>query len=151
MDKSSKTPNYGENILLKTDTTGKVIYGSIEALIKEIQAGTGIRVAWEFDIDNDGLPEVEHWVDANFLTIMNGHVFNQIQPIYQQIPKFDIPQIAIVASSVMWSAVVGTNGKLLSRFIIPDLDKIEDENVRATYAKHAEVTETLTATTWAKR
>lgn len=151
MDKSSKTPNYGENIILKTDTTGKVIYGSIEALIKEIQAGTGIRVAWEFDIDNDGVPEVEHWVDANFLTIMNGHVFNQIQPIYQQIPKFDIPQIAIVASSVMWSAVVGTNGKLLSRFIIPDLDKIEDENVRATYAKHAEVTETLTATTWAKR
>jgi len=140
-----------DKILLKTDSEGKVSQGSIEALIKAIQAGTSIRVGWEFDINNDGIMEVEHWIDAGFLTIMNGHVFNQIEPIYQQIPKMDIPQIEINASSVMWTGVVGTNGKLLSRFVIPDLDKIEDENVRAAYAKHAIVQETIVPTMWAKK
>jgi len=139
------------NLLLKTDSQGKISYGTIETLTKQIQAGAAIRVGWEFDINNDGIPEVEHWVDAAFLTIMNGHIFNQIQPIYQQIPKADIPQIEIAASSVMWTGVIGTNGKLLSRFIIPDLDKIEDENVRTAYAKHAEIKETIVPTMWTKK
>jgi len=82
-------------VLLKTDFNAAVTEGSIEHLISEINDGASIRLGWEMDFDGDQKPDLTHWVDAEFLSVLNGHVFNQIRPIYQQIPKRDIPQIII--------------------------------------------------------
>ena len=73
---------------------------------------------------------MEHWIDASFISVLNGHVFNQIQPIYRQIPKQEIPQIQIINSNMQWAGIIGTNGKLISRYIIPDLHLIKEEAIR---------------------
>ncbi len=135
-------------ILLQTDFKGTVVAGSMGRLLQKVRAGKKLRIGWQLDFDKDGAANVEHWIDAEFITILDGHVFNQIGPIYRQIPKEEIPQVQIRNSNMQWTAIIGTNGKLLSRYIIPDLHLIEDEEVRAKLAPRTEVTERLVATTW---
>ena len=43
--------------------------------------GESIRIGWQLDFNEDKIPDLEHWIDGKFLTIMNGLVFNQIEPI----------------------------------------------------------------------
>lgn len=136
-------------VVLKTDFNGAVSYGSIETLITEIKAGKSLRVGWQLDFDNDGKSDLEHWIDADFISILNGHVFNQIKPIYIQSPIKDIPQVKIMFSDMKWTGVIGTNGKLLSRYIVPNLDRIEDEKLQEKMLKKAMVKETIVATMWA--
>ena len=135
-------------VVLKTNFEGEVIEGSIDRLINKIQEGYELRIGWQLDFDQDGQSDLEHWIDANFISILNGHVFNQIEPIYQQIPKKEIPQVQIVNSSMKWTGVIGTNGKLISRYIIPDLHLIEDEAIRERFEKIAEIKERIVATVW---
>ena len=138
-------------ILLKTDFEGKVIEGSIEKLIENIRAGEKIRVGWNLDFNNDAKSDLEHWIDANFISILNGHVFNQIEPIYAQGPNFDLPQIEIGNSNIKWTAIIGTNGKLISRFVNPDLDKITDETQRKQMEMMSKINEELVETIWVKQ
>ncbi|MEM1219418.1 MAG: hypothetical protein AAGH79_10915 [Bacteroidota bacterium] len=134
--------------VLKTDADGQVIEGSVEGLIDKINAGYAVRVSWGFDMDKDGQIDLVHWVDAEFISILNGHVFTQIAPIYKQSPKLEIPQVQISTSSVQWTGIIGTNGKLVSRYIIPDIDRIEDQELRAMMEKRAAAKERMVATTW---
>ncbi len=135
-------------VVLKTNFEGQVIEGSIDRLINKIHEGYELRIGWQLDFDQDGQSDLEHWIDANFISILNGHVFNQIEPIYQQIPKKEIPQVQIVNSSMKWTGVIGTNGKLISRYIIPNLYSIEDKNIREIFEKRAEIKERTVATIW---
>lgn len=137
------------SILLKTDFEGNIESGSIENLISEIQKGSKIRVGWKIDLNKDGSADLEHWIDANFLSILNGHVFNQIEPIYKQLPKSNIPQVEIIESTMMWTGIIGTNGKLISRYIIPELLQIEDDNLYDAMAKQTAIKEKMVATVWA--
>lgn len=136
------------NIVLKTNFDGEVVSGSIDSLISEIQKGKELRIGYQLDFDKDGKSDIEHWIDADFISILNGHVFNQIEPIYRQIPKKEIPQIQILSSEMQWTGIIGTNGKLISRYIIPNVDLIEDENVRSRMEKTTEVKERMVATIW---
>lgn len=136
-------------IVLKTNFEGKVEYGAIDSLISKIGEGAEVRIGWQLDFDSDGKSDLEHWIDAQFISVLNGHVFNQIEPIYRQIPNDDIPQILIINSNMKWTAIIGTNGKMLSRYIIPDLELIEDENIRAQMKKRTEIRESIVATIWA--
>jgi len=135
-------------VLVKTNTEGKVIEGSIESLIQAIQEGNNIRVGWSLDFNKDGKPNVEHLVDAKFLTILSGHVFNQIDPIFAQAPNAKIPQIQIGNNDIKWTAVIGTNGVLMSRFIIPNIKDQEDENYKKQLETMSQVNENLVATSW---
>ncbi len=134
--------------LVSTDFEGKVVSGSIEALIEEVQAGKAIRVGWKLDFDGDQVADLEHWVNADFLTVMEGHVFHQITPIYRQIPKSEIPQIEIVNSPMQWTGIIGTNGKLVHRYLLEDIDSIEDEFVRNQMRARCEIKERIVATMW---
>jgi len=134
--------------VLKTDFEGQVSEGSIEKLIEEIQAGKSVRVGWQLDFDKDGIPDVEHWIDANFISILNGHVFNQIDAIHRQVPKKDIPQVELVNSTMMWMGIIGTNGKLIHRYILENFDDVEDEKILVMLEKQAEIKETMVATIW---
>jgi len=93
---------------------------------------------------------LEHWVDAEFISILGGHVFTQIAPIFRQVPDWDGPQIKIIQSEMQWTALIGTNGKLLSRFIIPNIDQFPNMDVREQLAAQTEVTERMVWTTWAR-
>ena len=107
-------------------------FASIENLIQSIQLGNPLRIGRLPDSNGNNKPQLEYWIDANFITILNGHEFNQIDPINMQISKLDPLQVTIVNSPQMRTTIIGTNGKLLSRFNIPDLEKIEMKK----FAKH---------------
>jgi len=70
---------------------------------------------------------LEHWIEGEFLTIMNGHGFNQIRPIYAKAPMAEIPQVELCNSPLQWTGIIGTNGKLKSSYIFPDIEKVEDD------------------------
>ena len=114
-------------ILVATDFDGKVTTGSIENLIAEIRKGKPVRVGWQLDFDGDKNSDFDHWVNADFITILGGHVFTQIETIFIQGPNPKIPQVEIYPSTSQWTALIGTNGKLLNRFIMDDPPPIYDE------------------------
>ncbi len=138
-------------ILLKTDFEGKVTEGSIKTLIENIEKGASIRIGWQLDFNEDKIPDLEHWIDAKFLTIMSGHVFNQIEPIYAQAPMTEIPQVEISDSPLQWTAIIGTNGKLKSRYIFPNIEKIDDEQGRKNLKEMTQISERMVQTIWAKK
>ncbi|WP_036154311.1 hypothetical protein [Maribacter forsetii] len=144
---------YGQEsqILLKTDFDGKVTEGSLKTLIENIEKGESIRIGWQLDFNEDKIPDLEHWIDGEFLTIMNGHVFNQIQPIYAQAPMVEIPQVEISNSPLQWTAIIGTNGKLKSRYIYPDIEKEEDEEERKYLQEITQINERMVQTIWVKK
>ncbi len=135
-------------VLVKTNIEGEVIEGSIESLISAIQEGSKIRVGWSMDLNKDGDPDLEHWIDANFISILGGHVFNQIDPIFRQIPKLNIPQVQIKESDMQWTGIIGTNSKLIHRYIIPNLDQIDDELMRSQLEKRTAIKEMMVSTIW---
>ncbi len=137
-----------QKIVLKTDFDGNITEGSIEQLIQKIQVGHDVRVGWHLDFDEDKQSDLEHWVDADFISILNGHVFTQISPIYAQIPNPEIPQIEILESTKRWTAVIGTNGLLLSRYLINDVYNVEDKNIQKYLVDAATIKERRVATVW---
>lgn len=52
---------------------------------------------------------------------------------------------------MQWTGIIGTNGKLISRYIIPDLLLIENEEVRERMEKTAAIKERMVATIWVVR
>ena len=116
-------------IVVATNFDGQVVSGSIDDLIQEIRKGKAVRVGWQLDFNQDKKSDFDHWVPAEFITILNGHVFTQIPPIFAQGPNLDIPQVQIFSSPTQWTAVLGTNGKLLNRFITEtptNFDELEE-------------------------
>ena len=144
-----------DKTIFKTDLEGKIISGSVDQLVKEIQQGAEIRVGWQHDLDKDGEPDLEHWIDANFISILGGHVFTQIDPIYRQSPKMEVPQVEITTSEMKWTGIIGTNGKLVSRYIIPNMDKLlentSDEKLIQKLMKQVELRERIVSTIWVAR
>ncbi len=110
------------DIVLATDFDGNVTNGSKATLIDYIREGKPIRVGWQLDFNGDKIPDFDHWVEASFITILDQEVFTQIDPIYAQGPNRKVPQVEIYPDNTRWTAVIGTNGKLLNRFIQDDKD-----------------------------
>ena len=114
------------DIVLATDFDGNVTKGSKAALIDYIREGKPVRVGWQLDFNGDKKPDFDHWVEATYITILEEEVFTQIDPIYAQGPNRKVPQVEIYPDGTKWTAVIGTNSKLLNRFIqnnedIPEL------------------------------
>jgi len=113
-------------IVLETDFDGNVVKGSKENLIEEIRNGNVVRVGYQLDFNDDKKPDFDHWLEAEFITILKNDVFTQIRNINAQIPKMDIPQIDIIPSNLMWTAILGTNGKLINRYVYPEPEYEKD-------------------------
>ena len=132
------------NIVFSTDFDGEVISGSKEQLIAHIRDGKAVRVGWQLDFDRDNQSDLDHWIEANFITILEGEVFVQIDPIYAQGPNAGIPQVEIFPDNTKWTAIIGTNGKLLNRFVqeedsTPEL--VFDESLGLSEAEKTEIIE----------
>ena len=130
------------NLVLQTDFDGQVVSGSKDQLISDLRTGKPVRVGWQLDFDNDGNPDLEHWVDATFITILEGEVFTQVDPIYAQGPNAEIPQVEIFPDDTKWMAIIGTNSKLLNRFIQNESDIHEivfDDSINLTKEEKMEV------------
>jgi hypothetical protein len=60
----------------------------------------------------------------------------------------EIPQIKIKASKLKWTAVIGSNGKLMSRYIYADVKDVEDNSERKYLEGLLEVSERIVPTIW---
>lgn len=108
-------------IVLETDFEGNVVNGSKSELIKKIREGKPVRIGWQLDFNKDKEPDFDHWMDAEFITILGDDVFTQIRNINLQVPKTDIPQVDIIPVNTMWTAILGTNSLLVNRYVYGEL------------------------------
>jgi len=142
-------------VVLKTDFDGAVTEGSIDELIKNIQEGATIRLGWQIDFNQDTITDIEHWVTAEFLTIMNGHVYNQVNTINQQSPMPDNVGLTSVGNS--WRAIISTKGIMQHLYDFKELPKIGGMNGEEISEKQQKeiidnllkMQEDKVATTWA--
>ena len=111
---SAVLPAPKTTVLLERNRDGEVLQGSMERLLKAARAGAELRVGWSFPFGTDRA--LEHWADAGFLTIWNGHVFAQIRDIHTQGPVIDQPAIHLGVEPHGWGAILGSNGTLTSVF-----------------------------------
>ena len=88
------------------DENGEKLTGSKDALIAAIRSGKQVRLGWKM---GNGVNTVEHFADAQMVTIMNGEVYAQITPIISQSPKFNKNTITFNAG-MKWSMIACTNG-----------------------------------------
>lgn len=123
---SEAQPAHGETsnaytIIYEADSEGNAIAGDLKSLKVHIQNGNPIRIGWILEFPNPQTQELmvlEHWADAGFVTLLNGHVFAQINPIFQQGPNFgDPPQVYLLNNHPDgWVAIVGTTGTMRQKF-----------------------------------
>jgi len=108
-------------IIYEADKTGNAISGNLEILLNYVQNGNPIRVGWVLKFkhpQNDSIVEMQHWADAGFITTLNGHVFAQINSIYQQGPAVsDPPGVFLVNDKPHgWTAIIGTTGIMKQKY-----------------------------------
>lgn len=113
-------------IVYEANAEGQVVDGSLDELLDLVNSGNPLRVGWTIKgalpDPKGGAPtpvEFNHWADANFITILNGHVFSQVKPIFQQGPSFDTPPAVFLTSDLpnSWISIIGTTGVMQQKFI----------------------------------
>ncbi len=113
-------------ILFETNFNGET-QGSLEKLIEHVRSGTEIRVGWAMDFDGDGLADVEHWAPCEFISVYDGHVYNQIRNIHQQSPGPGGMKIS--GKENYWYALIGTDGIMQHKFILEQKPVLDFEGV----------------------
>ena len=101
--------------MLVVDQGGEVLSGSLDDLVEAVHAGAPIRVGWELAFnmpDEEEARRLVHWTDAGFVSTWQGHVFAQIDDIYQQGPIMDEPGIHLIPGPHGWTAILGTTGEM---------------------------------------
>ena len=92
------------------DENGERISGSKDKLLQLVHQGRPIRIQWPIrDV-------LFHYMDGNFITVMNGEVFAQTHGIIRQLPDRETrKRIALDASEQShWHAILATTGELRS-------------------------------------
>ncbi len=123
---SAQTTSNAYDIIYSADKDGNAVNGKIENLIEHVKSGNPIRVGWtlKFPHPVTGKPtEMLHWADAGFITILDGHVFAQIKPIYEQGPGFETPPSVYLTQNKPngWVAIIGTTGMVRQKFDVESL------------------------------
>jgi hypothetical protein len=114
-------------VIYEADKDGNRISGNLETLVQLVRSGNPIRVGWEMELLNptdESTYILEHWSDAGFISIHQGHVFAQIPSIYGQgssavQPEFNQdPSMFLVNNKAHgWVAIVGTTGLLRQKML----------------------------------
>lgn len=105
-------------VVCEVDKDGKVVSGSIDELVKQIQQGNTVRIGWV--MGKGKKHEMWHWADASFITILKGHVFAQIRGIFAQAtdPISETPSVFLHSEKPnSWVAVFGTTGVMRQKFM----------------------------------
>jgi len=108
-------------VAYETDAKGNALTGELSNLVEYVNNGNPIRVGWTLEFMNPETGEKDsfsHWADAGFITILNGHIFAQIQSIYQQGPSIQEPPSVFLTSGEPngWVAIIGTTGTMRQKY-----------------------------------
>ncbi len=111
----------GYDIIYEANREGQKMTGSLEALNEYVKGGAPLRVGWVLTflhpLTNEPT-EMEHWADAGFITVLDGHVFAQVRSIYEQGPSFSEPPAVFLAKGKPngWVAILGTTGVMRQKY-----------------------------------
>jgi len=98
--------NSGWQLIYEHSAQGELIKGSKKDLIDAVRMGKEVRVGWKMGSSEQ---YVEHFAEAQFLTIMNGEVFGQITPILSQKTNQQEKKIGF-REGLKWSFIASTTG-----------------------------------------
>jgi len=108
-------------IIYEADKDGNRISGSLEDLVTSVQNGNPIRVGWVLKLkpQKEEAFDMQHWTDAGFITTLRGHVFAQINGIFQQGPEIKFPPGVSLGTDIpnSWVAIIGTTGVMNQKFL----------------------------------
>ncbi len=93
------------------DKDGQPLDGSKQALVDSILAGKPVRIYWAGRT-------VQHVMDAGILTVLEGEVFAQIQPITAQRPSTNPAKVELVEGE--WQTIFATNGDRPLKWFVQD-------------------------------
>lgn len=108
-------------VIFEADSKGETISGKRQDLLNYVQNGNPIRVGWVLNFkhpETKDMVEMQHWTDAGFITTLDGHVFAQINSIYQQGPSpYEPPSVFLVDDKPNgWVAIIGTTGVMRQKY-----------------------------------
>lgn len=86
------------------DESGERLSGDKQELIEAVRDAKPVRVYFAGR-------RVEHIADGGFLTIFEGEVFAQMDPIETQAPDEDPVRIEFRDPGTKWHAIIATNGR----------------------------------------
>lgn len=125
--KTSEPIQSAYSIIYEADKDGNSLSGNLETLVQLVRSGNPIRVGWEMNLINptdNSSYVLEHWSDAGFISIHQGHVFAQIPSIYGQGSSAVQPELNQDPSMFLvnnkphgWVAIVGTTGVLRQKML----------------------------------
>ncbi|MEO0973888.1 MAG: hypothetical protein AAFX85_12415 [Pseudomonadota bacterium] len=115
--------------LFASDFDGQPEAGSKAAVREAVAAGAPLRLGWELDFDNDGVGDLSHWAEADFLTEWEGEVFAQVRAIHRQRPVRGDKRVELPAPWNEWRGILGTDGSLSGALSTP-LDSAGGANTR---------------------
>ncbi|MFY0603027.1 MAG: hypothetical protein JXQ93_03695 [Flavobacteriaceae bacterium] len=116
-------------VVYSSDKNGKVTSGDIKTLIKEVKNGNPVRVGWSifFKYPKTGkVVEMQHWTDAGFVTVIDGHVFAQVNGIFKQGPQIEpTPSVHLVTNTPnSWVGVISTSGMIRQKYDMKDFKEM---------------------------
>lgn len=111
---------------------GSTLFGNKEDLIDLIRQGSPLRIGFGGHRKNDTLISIEHFADAQFVTIANSNeVFAQITTIIGQAPKLDADPVSITfKESSEWSMIACTNGQISTLGIDYIIDSLSTTKIQ---------------------
>ncbi|MEO1255329.1 MAG: hypothetical protein AAFY41_10645 [Bacteroidota bacterium] len=114
-------------LIYEHDKDGNTVSGSKADLIEAIQNGAEVRLGWKMGSKDRS---IQHYAEGTFLSILEGEVFAQINPILSQKPDFENVSITF-RENLKWSFIASTTGKNATYFYIYESgDHIDNKSYR---------------------
>ncbi|MCO1333261.1 hypothetical protein MO867_02805 [Microbulbifer sp. OS29] len=107
---------YCADPILEVDFDGMVVAGSKRELAKVALSGTPMRVGWDLDFTGNKQPDLTHWSDAQFTSVVSGEVATKVQSVHRQIPRVEEEKVELSAEFGRWHGLLDSRGVLLGRF-----------------------------------
>lgn len=89
---------------------GNATCGTRDDLIRLVRAGSPVRIAWGGPLPQGG--GLEHAADVQLLTIRDGHVFAQLDPVVVQRPASGGGLDLLTKEDMRFTALISTDGQL---------------------------------------
>jgi hypothetical protein len=118
----------GWKLIYENDENGNKVAGDFDKLIRAVRKGEPIRIGWKIEHPTNKSLKVEHFADAQFITILSDStVFAQIEPIVGQTP--DIKERSItLKENIEWAFSASSLGNNDSMNINTKTGEVIDHN-----------------------
>jgi len=103
--------NFDWTLIYQNDENGNRVLGDLNKLINAVRNGEPIRIGWKIEHPTNKGIKVEHFADAQFITVLSDSVvFAQIEPIVGQTPDIKDKFVSLKENTT-WAFCASSLGK----------------------------------------